>query len=1159
MAMGTGEDPFDRSEPIIPVGPCRQFTDREEAIAAFLRYVDAPPGTPLKILNFWGESGIGKTALLHQLMDCLRKRPQPLPHALFSMESLTDHVQAYRDVLPRLRADLERQFSIAFPRFDQARSAWLAREDDGAPPMTGGTGDAPHLRARALQDDPTLPQDLLRRFAQDLAAGLPLAEGKAGRGVIFLDAYEALRAGREGAESAQGRRLDQWVRDLADCCLAGGVMLVIAGRERLRWDDNDGDASDRLEGYELGGLSDHDAHEFLARCGVGPHSPNRTLLQAAIIECCDVDRGANIRCHPFYLALCAEITLNARKARGESPSPQVFGDIPITEIARVLAERLLMSLHDRPMELWVSELSLTPRFDEQVALALDRERQHGLGRAGWERLLRFSFVEWQADGSFRLHRTMREALRGMVPPEEARAAHQWFLTHWQERGEPVREWFHRWALSPEAALGAWRAEHERAIKGRRFAAARALLTCWAEVPLDEAARRTIGDELWARAHGTLGVATFKTPMTPLGPALMAAIGHYETALRVRTEIDFPLDWARTQNNLGVAYRCLAIGPREGNLRKAIACYEAALRVYTEADYPAQWARTQNNLGVAYRSFPTGDQEENLRKAIACYEAALRVYTEADSPLDWAMTQNNLGLAYWDLPAGDRGESLSKAIIAHEAALRVYSEADFPLDWATTQNNLGLAYFGLPTGDRGENLRRAIAGYEASLRVRTETAFPLDWATTQNNLGLAYFGLPTGDRGENLRRAIAGYEASLRVRTETAFPLDWATTQNNLGLAYSDLPDGDRGENLRRAIAGYEASLRVYTEAGFPGEWATTQNNLGLAYSDLPDGDRGENLREAIACFGAALRVRTEAASPVEWAMTQNNLGIACSELPTGDRGDNLRKAVACYEAALRVYTEAVFPVEWATTQNNLGVAYSNLPDGDRGENLRRAIACFEAALRIYAKAGFSVQWAMTQNNLGIAYSNLSTGDRGANLRKAIACYEAASRVYTRAAFPLQWATTENNLGTAYSNLPGANRGENLRRAIACFEAALQVRTEVNFPVQWAITQNNLGIAYRNLATGNRAENLRKAIACYEAALRVRTEADFPVDWATTQNNLASALVDLAEITGAGDLLERAWICFVAAARRFRVTGMGQAAKEVDERAQGLSESQIRDS
>jgi class 3 adenylate cyclase/predicted ATPase len=220
-------------------------------------------------------------------------------------------------------------------------------------------------------------------------------------------------------------------------------------------------------------------------------------------------------------------------------------------------------------------------------------------------------------------------------------------------------------------------------------------------------------------------------------------------------------WAMTQNNLGAAYDDLPTGDRGENAAKAIACYEAALRVRTEIDFPVEWALTQNNLGTAYSYLPTGNREENLAKAIVHYEAALRVLTEPDFPIDWAMTQNNLAIAYRNLPTGDRGENLAKAIACYEAALQVVTEPDFPVDWAMTKSNLGVAYSYLTTGDHGKNVAKAIACYEAALRVRSERDFPLDWALTQGNLGNAYTQLPTGNRAENVAKAIACYEAAVR--------------------------------------------------------------------------------------------------------------------------------------------------------------------------------------------------------------------------------------------------------------------------------------------------------------------------------------------------------------------------------------------------------------
>jgi tetratricopeptide (TPR) repeat protein len=1033
-------DPSQKQESLVEVAALEYFTNREGAIEAFERYLNAPAGTDLRVLTFYGVGGIGKTTLINKLCDNLRQAK--IPHARFDLQTVRDPTQAYREALLQMRYDLESQFGISFPRFDLCLAVILAREGGEPPPLVrinpilqdafrfitsifqapreglGGlidasirrfpkleayvrkvfnTEDVIHLRALALRDDQQLYEELIRRFAEDLKENLPARAGKACRGVLFLDTYEALWSGRE-IHTAQARLLDEWVRHLAEYCLGSGVLLVISGRDRLMWDEDNPDWRDWLDQHLLGGLSARDAQAFLSKCGVGPPPDEPTTpLQQAIIECCDTEPGPVVSCHPLYLALCAEIVLNTRQNEGVDPKPDVFRGIPSQQVASELATRFLRSLHNRAMELWVTELSLTPRFDQAAALALDNERLHQNGRAGWELLTRFSFVEALPDGFYRLHKTMAEVLRQRIPPDQASAIHEWFHGYWSGRELPSLVWFHRWQLEPSQALAEWEKAHETALKERRISEARAMLEQWQEVALDEAERRRVGDQLWAEAHCVLGVALWRTPVAPRAAALLTAIEHLQSALRDYTEADFPEEWARTQGNLGNAYFSLPAGNRAENMLKAIACYENALRVYTEADFPVEWARTQNNLGAVYAHLPTGNRDENLRKAVECFENSLRVRTEADFPVEWASTQNNLGLAYADLPTGDRAANILKAIECYENALRVRTEADFPVEWASTQNNLGAAYTDLPTGDRDENLRTAIEYYENALRVYTEADFPEEWARTQNNLGAAYAQLPTGDRDENLRTAIEYYENALRVYTEADFPVEWARTQNNLGLAYADLPTGDRDENLRTAIEYYENALRVYTEANFPYEWARTQHYLGLAYAQLPTGDRDENLRTAIEYYENALRVYTEANFPYEWARTQHYLGLAYAQLPTGDRDENLRTAIGYYENALRVYTEANFPYEWAGTQNNLGLAYADLPMGDRDENLRTAIGYYENALRVYTEANFPYEWAGTQNNLGVALAYLAdeTGDARL-LDSARACFEAAARGFEAA-------------------------------------------------------------------------------------------------------------------------------------------------------------------
>jgi tetratricopeptide (TPR) repeat protein len=896
--------PFEREDRIPQIAATRYFTNREAGIEAFARAIHTATGEKLRALVFYGVGGIGKSALLHRLRETL---PEGLPAALVDLQAVGDRTRAYREVLLKLRLHFG-AFRLDFPRFDLCLGVMLAHEGDEPPPLiradpklsatfklvyemvkivpvvgpaatllqaatgwaasfpafqdlirrAGGMDEIFELRRRAEREDPDLPAELIKRFAWDLSEHLPRERGC--RAVLFFDTYEHLWAGRD-SNTALARQLDWWVRDLVRYCLdpAVGVLPVIAGRDRLRWEDDDGDAAwgERLDQHLLGGLSAEDAQTFLARCGIGkPMGEPASPLQAAIIQCCDTVQGPEVGCHPLYLALCADIAVNTRRTTGKDPAPATFAGIPTPRLAAELATRFLTSLHSSAAELWVVDLSLTPRFDEDAALALAQARRHAVGRSDWERLKDFSFLEPQADGFYRIHALMRAALRARVQDEAARPVHEWFEAFWTERALASLAWFHRWTLAPADALVEWKAQHDDVLKQLRIGEARELLTRWSEVPLDEGGRTMLGDVLWAATHGALAEALTRTPLAPRQDALMSAIGHFQSCLLV----------------------------------------------FTETNQPAAWATTQSSLGVAYAALPTGDRDANLRRAIACYEAALRVHTQAEFPRDWANVHNNLGVAYSHLSTGDRAENLSAAIVHYEAALQVCSESDVPEQWATVQNNLGTAYRDLPSDDGAENTRRAIACFEAALRVNTEAASPLDWAMIQSNLALTYGSLQTGDESENQRRAIEHINAAQRVYTEIDFPEEWASSQNNLALVYLALSDGDRAENMRRAIEAFDAALRVFAESDFPGEWAVIQNNLGKAHRDLPAGDRATNLRTAIDHHHAALRVQTEAADPSEWAETQSDLSrslLALGEL-TGDL-DAIRRAHEHAAAALRGY------------------------------------------------------------------------------------------------------------------------------------------------------------------------------------------------------------------------------------------------------------------
>ena len=547
----------------------------------------------------------------------------------------------------------------------------------------GGTQDDIKLFDQVNAGGPELLDALIYRFARDLKDSLDKAAldrtDFACRAVIFLDTYEQLSIGGSDKDSSRASELETWVRCLVAHCLNIGVLPVIAGRDhlKLRWDAKEAGENwlDKIDEHLLGGLTRRDAHFFLHACRIGeapPADPEDTFirdpLQRAIVDCCpeykaevapnEVSAGqpktssetdkkvaAERGCHPLALALCAEIVLNSRAdpKRLADPSPDTFRNIPPGNELTELTDRFLNSLNDTDKERWLEELSLTPRFDMDAALDMAKARRRDQNRTAWEVLTLYSFMEDQKDGFWRLHNLMGDCLSRRVDPENTKQVHEFFRNYWQKRGEAALAFYHQWALDPAGTLDSWFAQHEAARTDiKRIGEARQLLKLWDEIALD-AADRTIGDELWARTHGTLANALQQTPQLGIGIALTTAIEHYQAALRVYTEAGFSQDWAMAQNNLGTAYTNLPTGDRAANLQSAIECYNAALRIRTEADFPQDWAMTQNNLGVAYSDLSSGERAANLQQAIDCYQAALRVYKEAEFPQQWAETQFNMGL------------------------------------------------------------------------------------------------------------------------------------------------------------------------------------------------------------------------------------------------------------------------------------------------------------------------------------------------------------------------------------------------------------------------------------------------------------------------------------------------------------------------------------
>ena len=662
-----------------PSDEMARFTDREDQQSLFQRHLSSTQEPP--VLMFFGVGGAGKTWLLKKLRTQV---PADIPSAYLDFDVAAGGKRFGLDPATALQS-IQQQLAAPAPRFDLALAMLRHKQGGTAEPglwidvaaelvghVVPGTGAVlkrlskaalTSLRGTALEKllassdgsklaielrsktDQEIGNELLYYLAADLRESLPVHLQRAVTCVIFLDTFEAVGAGFQNEEHK--RLQEKWIQDLA--AEFDFALTVIAGQNRLSWDEADPDWASHLDLHLVGGLSEEDARHFLAQCDIGS-----TDLQDSILATSKESTGGY---HCFSLGLCADIVFSERKA-GHEPAAETLHFNP--QDWEKLARRFIKSLASDAERRWIERLALTPRFDEVAARQAFSTQRGAPQDAAWDGLQDYSFVEPVSGNAWSSIRAeMRSALKNQPSAHErVQQDHLFWKEYWTGRSKAVADdaaglaWYHSYCLDSSKAMSDW---NELVKSARNAKPARmkehlsllqwiAPLALWVNPPRSYVEASALRDFAIELSYASFNV----------GPNLQKAIACCEAALRVFTEKKYPRNWASIQNTLGIAWWWLPTDDRSANLAKSIACCEASLRVRTEQDYPQEWARTQVSLGLAWRNLPTGDLHANTTKSIECYEAALRILTEQDYPQEWANAQNSLGVAWEMLPAAEGG-------------------------------------------------------------------------------------------------------------------------------------------------------------------------------------------------------------------------------------------------------------------------------------------------------------------------------------------------------------------------------------------------------------------------------------------------------------------------------------------------------------------------
>lgn len=235
------------------------------------------------------------------------------------------------------------------------------------------------------------PDELLQKLPSFL--GIDICDGIAAkpslRPVIVLDTYEALWRERGQKDALTDRRADGWMRLLVQD--SPGALFVIAGRDRLRWDEIDEAWGAVIDAYLLGGLSDEDADRFLKAVPIVEDDVRNRIVESS--------EGL-----PFHLDLQVTQYEEMREA-GQEPKPEAFGGTPSDILARFLEH-----LNDGDQ----AQLRLASYVNVITRPIMASLAQAFPGRAvnfSFDRMVARSTFTQVFDGAYTIHALMQEELQ----------------------------------------------------------------------------------------------------------------------------------------------------------------------------------------------------------------------------------------------------------------------------------------------------------------------------------------------------------------------------------------------------------------------------------------------------------------------------------------------------------------------------------------------------------------------------------------------------------------------------------------------------------------------------------------------------------------------------------------------------------------------------
>lgn len=417
----------------INIKATKEFTDREEPRKVFWNTYDKmkiemATQNAIHVISYYGFGGIGKSALLKKLDEEVKEKAPKSKIEFLDFEKLADSNNNLLDILKVIRQDLKENYNFSFPIFDLVTYVYETKMGKTATkpelnsifdenkelgflkdflteiPLIGTFtkviyyADAGRnllkerlnnnkLRSR-LTELESLSADEIKQylayyFSIDLKENL---KNEKEPFIFFIDTYEKLV--NELNQVGDALKNDLWLRsDEGLICRVPNIIWVIAGREKLKWQDLDESWEGTLDQHLLGTLSFQDTSHFLNVAGINE--------EELIHQIYNLTHGA-----PIYLDMCVD-TYVKLKEKGITPQIEDFG-----EDTTALIKRFFMYMNDAERD-FTTMLAFIEEWDDESIVEISKKMLGTFSATLYNKIKDFSFVI-NENGHYRIYETIRD-------------------------------------------------------------------------------------------------------------------------------------------------------------------------------------------------------------------------------------------------------------------------------------------------------------------------------------------------------------------------------------------------------------------------------------------------------------------------------------------------------------------------------------------------------------------------------------------------------------------------------------------------------------------------------------------------------------------------------------------------------------------------------